>query len=127
MKLSVIVLAAIMATSSAITASLSNQLASEPNADEVDMPSADGQHRELACTLGTYTGCSTGGAAGKILQPSSLHAEYFMSKQMQHSCSHLSIQLQGLTAQIVAKMKANGISFKQMSSTRVACSGACSP
>jgi hypothetical protein len=33
----------------------------------------------------------------------------------------------GLTAQIVAKMKANGISFKQMSSTRVRCSGACSP
>jgi hypothetical protein len=48
-----------------------HQQASEPNADEIDMPKH--QHRDLqACTLGTYTGCSTGGAAGKILQSSSI-------------------------------------------------------
>jgi hypothetical protein len=39
--------------------------ASEPNADEIDVPAAVDLHRDLqACTLGTYTGCTTAGAAG---------------------------------------------------------------
>jgi hypothetical protein len=42
--------------------------ASEPNADETDVPAAVDQHRNLqACTLGTYTGCTTAGAAGNAL------------------------------------------------------------
>eukprot|EP00953_Heterococcus_sp_UTEX-ZZ885_P015381 8663-Heterococcus_DN1.PRE.2 len=63
MKLAVLILSALMATAATHTHS-ARQLASELNADEIDVPAAVDQHRDLqACTLGTYTGCTTAGAA----------------------------------------------------------------
>jgi hypothetical protein len=55
--------------------------ASEPNADEIDVPVAVDLHRDLqACTLGTYTGCTTAGAAGtaSILAGNAMQASFLV-------------------------------------------------